>query len=308
MGMADPVISAARAVIAGGFDGLGGRYSANMQAAQAQDRYDAEHYPVARAVGQGAGTVAAVAGLGATPLGAAGAVARFAPAVGRLAPGVGHVLRLGATAGAGGGVIGQAASDLASRRFSSGADYLGAGVGGAIGGLAAPYVGATQGGAVAGGAIPAAQAVFSGRMPSIDEVSRGAVGGAAFGAAVGGLGTKYSERLSTRAKGAFGERLSISNTRLRGETPVAKHERIPLQGGSKRFGYFQPDHTTNTGRYIEAKFGDAATLTTRQRQALRQGQPLEVQHWLPRDVAAFLGAAGGSAVPGQIARPNRPNR
>lgn len=303
MGAADPVTSAVRATFTPGANAWIDRYGANMRVAQAQDQYDAQAYPVARMVGQGVGTVGAVAALGATGLAAAGAVGRLAPTAGRLVPQVGHVLRVAGATGAGAGIAGQSISDLASGRLSPVTDYVGAGVGGGIGGLSAPYVGATQGGAIAGGAIPAAQAIFSGRLPSVDEVSQGAVGGALFGSIVGGIGAKRAGDLSVHAKGRLGEQLSRANTYLRGEipSPIKAKPRVVLEGGSRRNGYIVPDQQTNTGRLVEAKFGERAGLSRNQMRAIKEGVPLNVESWLDRDIAAVFGVGSAAARPDQAA-------
>lgn len=300
MGAADPVTSALRATFSSDGGAWGDRYSANMRAAQAQDRYDAEHHPLARTVGQGVGTVGAVAALGATPLGAAGAVGRLAPAAGRLAPQAGHVLRVTGATGGLGGLAGQVVSDGASRRLSSPTDYLGAVAGGTIGGLVAPYLGATQGSAVAGAAIPAAQAALSGRLPSMDAVSHGAVESALLGSVLGGAGARFTGQLPKEAKGKLGETLSRINTYLQGETPIELHKRVYLRGATKTRGYIKPDHQTKTGRLVEAKFGDNARFTPNQKRALSQGLAgFSPEHWKLRDIAAMLGV-GASAATSEI--------
>lgn len=304
MGAADPVTSALRATFDPDRRAWGERYNANMRAAQTQDKYDAEHHPLARTVGQGVGTVGAVAALGATPFGAAGAVGRLAPTAGRLIPHAGHVLRLTGSVGAAGGVVGQGVSDLASGRRSSLTDYAGAALGGGIGGLAAPYLGAAQGSAVAGGAIPAVQAALSGRLPSMDAVSQGAVGGALLGTVLGGAGARNTARWSNKNKGDLGEILSLASSITRGEVPIELQKQVALKGGSLKKGYIKADHQTHTGRLVEAKFGLRAGFTPNQKKAIAEGLAgFTPEHWLPRDIAAILGVGSSASVSGQAGRP-----
>lgn len=300
MGMADPATSALRA-LRGGVDGWGGRYQANLQAAQAEDSYDARHFPVARAAGQVAGAGGALALM--APLGAAGAVARFAPTAGRLGQQAGHVFRLSTTAGAGSGLVGQSASDAIAGRLSPFSDYVGAVVGGALGGLAAPAVGAVQGSAIAGGAIPAAQAAFAGQMPSLDEVSKGFAGGALLGPALTRASTAPIRGMTSNQKGRLGETLSLIDTHLRGEPLTGIQKRVDFPWSTPRAGFVKIDHQTPL-RNVEAKFGPFARLTDNQKRAIRAGLlELDVIHWLPRDLAAITGVSGASLFSGQMARP-----
>ena len=301
MGIADPASSALRA-LRGGMDGWGSRYQANLRAAQTEDSYDARHFPVARAAGQIAGAGGALALM--APLGAAGAVARFAPAGGRLAQQAGHVFRLSTATGGGTGLAGQFASDVIAGRPSSLGDYAGAVAGGAVGGLAAPVVGAVQGGAIAGGAIPAAQAIFAGQAPSLDEVSIGFVGGALLGPALTRASVAPIGRMTSNEKGRLGETLALIDTRLRGEIPIGIQKRVDFPWSTPRSGYIRLDHLTPV-RNVEAKFGPRADFTKNQRRAIREGLiELDVIHWLPRDIAAATAVGGGSLFSGSMARPN----
>ena len=301
-GLGDRAVAGTRALLdaAHGAD-LGRAFGSHMADERAQDQYDAAHYGVARNVGQVLGTGAQIAALG--PLeGLVGGVARIPQATAFLA-------RETAALGAVGGVIGvggQAITDLARGRVSSAGDYGGAALGGAVGGVASRWLGAGHSGALGGVVTSLAQDRLNGRQFSFDRAHGAAILGGVMGAAGGRLGQRLSDDLPIAMKGQLGEDMSRARTWLRGDKVLAEAKRAePLEAG----GYTIPDHLTQGGETVEAKFGPFARLSRRQLQAF--DQPLSnyrVDHFLPRDFGAVVGfpAALGGYDGFLAASPTRP--
>lgn len=261
---------------------LRGAYEGRIAAERKRDRYDAEHYRTARAVGQVIGTGAQVAALGP----AEGLVAGGA----RIAEASPEIAVLGG-AGAAAGVGGQAISDVSRGKVGSVGDYVGAGLGGTVGALASRGGRAGYAGAAAGAATSLAQDLLNGRVPSVDKARSAALAGGVMGTAGGMLGRSWSDELPIKAKELIGERFSRLRTWARGdETRVGPKSREYLEEG----GYTVPDQRTYRGStprdIVESKFGRKAALSRRQRQAYEQ--PLSnyrVDHSLPRDPGVLIG-------------------
>ena len=127
-------------------------YRRQLELERGQNRYDEAVHPVARTTGKVTGTVAQVAvpGWGWTRLAAAPRMAQAAP----------MILKEGSKlvgAGAVAGMVMQAADDLVERRMGSAGDYIGSGIGGGAGALAAIYGGPGYAGGVTGGTTSLAQ-------------------------------------------------------------------------------------------------------------------------------------------------------
>jgi hypothetical protein len=272
--------------LAGGQGGPGSwpaRYGALLEAERQQDRYDQANFGGARLAGQGVGTVAGI-GLTGGALGGLNALRGVSaiPAAARLAPNFGHVVRVGALAGGGTGAAGQAVADSLTGRLSAPTDYLGAIAAGALGGAAAPYVGTRRAAVLAGAAGPWLQATLAGSNAQPAEAIAGAL--------LGPIGVRRVEagvaaafnRLAKDQKQAIGEQLSLISSFTRGERPVGIQRRTYLKGG----GYTVADHVTKK-HVIEAKAGEHASLSMRQRQARRELENYIVEHWLPQDLGAM---------------------
>jgi hypothetical protein len=252
--------------LAGGQGGPGSwsaRYGALLEAERRQDRYDQANFGGARLAGQGVGTVA---GIGLTG-GALGGL---------------NVLRGVSAIPAGTGAAGQAVADSLTGKLSAPTDYLGAIAAGALGGAAAPYVGTRRAAVLAGAAGPWLQATLAGSNAQPAE--------AIVGALLGPIGVRRVEagvaaafnRLAKDQKQAIGEQLSLISSFTRGERPVGIQRRTYLKGG----GYTVADHVTKK-HVIEAKAGEHASLSMRQRQARRELENYIVEHWLPQDLGAM---------------------
>jgi hypothetical protein len=264
-------------------------YGRHYAGTQALDAYDAKYHPIARTVGQLAGTAAQVAALG--PLeGIVAGGARIAEATPLIAR---EVTALGG-AGAAGGVGGQFISDLSRGRAGSLGDYAGAAIGGAVGTLSARAGRAGRAGAAMGGVTSLAQDVLNGRISSIDDASsavdrarQAALVGGVFGAVGGLAGRAWSNGLSRAEKGQLGEDFSRLRTWARGDQTLPgpkTYER--LEDG----GWTIPDQRTTGADIVESKFGPSARLSPRQMQAFNQ--PLDgyrVDHSLPSDVGILTG-------------------
>jgi hypothetical protein len=271
----------ALAEAAQGYD-LARSYARHYAGTQALDAHDEVYHPIARTVGQIAGTGAQIAALGpAEGLLAGGArIAEATPLITR------EIAALGGS-GAGVGVGGQAISDFANGHPSSLGDYAGAAVGGMAGALAARGGRAGYAGAAMGGATSLVQDALNGRTPSIDKARQAALTGGVLGTSGGLLGRGWSDSLARKEKELLGEDFSRLRTWIRGDQtlPGRKTAERLVDGGSTI-----PDQRTLGGQLVESKFGRFADLTKRQRQAFYQ--PLEnyrVDHALPRDVGVFAG-------------------
>lgn len=288
-GLGDRAYAATRAIVdAANGANLAQSYSRHYSGTQALDAYDEAHHPIARGVGEVAGTAAQIGLLGAGEGGVA--ALRGLSQARRISQASGLIAREGLALGAGGaglGLGGQAVGDLARGKPSSPQDYAGAAVGG-VAGVGATILGrgrASIGGAADGAVTSIVQDLFNGRPVSLDRAREAAAAGATIGALTGGAGRGASNNLSRAAKGRLGEDLSEVRTRIRGDAPLPA-ERVDLDRG----GHTIPDHMTGLGDPVEAKFGNYARLSLRQRQAY--DQPLanyRVDHFLPRDIGALFG-------------------
>lgn len=312
LGLFDPV--------AAGVDVLRGKgdFRTNLARQQAQDAADAQSHPIARRAGMAGGAVASVLVPGAEGLAAARAIGALgsraglaeagaaARAVatgasireGRLAQsGLSHLMRVGGVTGAGSAVVGKAGSDLVTGRHASIPEWAGTIAGGGLGGVASPFAGPVAGGALTGAIMPTAEAVAAGRLPSLDDVYAGTLAGAVGGRLGGQIAGRKLGGLNSQAKGKLGERLSEANALLGGEQILARQRRLDLKGSNGRSGFTRVDLST-AGREIEAKLGDHARLSERQRQAINENVlNYVVEHWLPRDIKAFSGVGLGALLP-----------
>lgn len=266
---------------------IGQAYSDGLDMERARDQYDAAHHPAARLVGQVIGTGAQLAALG--PLeGAVAGGARMAQAT-RLIP-----REIAAIGGAGGaaGVGGQAISDLARGHLSSLGDYAGAGVGGAVGGLASMGGRGSYAGAADGVATSLSQDLFNGRTPSLDRARQAAGVGGTFGA-IGGVLGRFSSNANSginkgiagSAKDKIGEDFSQLRTLARGDTTISlKKTREYFQ--NRKYTY--PDQRTASGQLVESKFGRTAKLSDPQKGAHRHLSNYRVDHTLPQDVGVLF--------------------
>jgi hypothetical protein len=364
-GLADRGLAAADALSKGGVAGFGDRYAHEMATKRAEDAYDEAHYGGARNVGRAvgfAGSLAATGGFGlggVAAKGAAGAarlvgaantsqrVLKLGGVTRRLAETVSSTKRvanlsgkglttLAAGGGAASGIAGQAVTDAMSGRRGGVGDYVGAGLGGAVGGLAmraglplarsgasrerslAGGVGRALrdprlAGAVEGSATAAFQALANGGIPTPMEVAEAARGGA-IGARFGDLIGKYgSNALPSAVKGQLGEYLSVLKTRAGGEGHPLYSGRGPefdarMPGAVDGPGIQQDvylskgktiaDHVTRDGTAVEAKFGRWADLTTSQKLARKElTDRYRIDHWLPSDIGRAAGAGVAALGP-----------
>ena len=260
---------------------FGKAYTRRMAEERASDQYDSAHYGAARMVGQVAGTAAQIAALGPAEGLLTGGV-RMAEATPLLAR------ELGVLGGVGGatGVAGQVVSDRASHRQGTLGDYAGAALGGAVGSLASTRGRGGLAGAAAGATTSVAQDLFNGRAPSFDRAQQAAVDGGALGLGGGVAGRAVSNRVPMKVKEGLGEMASRIRTMARGDSTTFEGkfaQRLP--GG----GYTIPDQRTYLGEVVESKFGRAASLSKRQRQAYAELPNYRVDHSLPRDVGVAFG-------------------
>jgi hypothetical protein len=260
---------------------FGQAYDRRMAAERARDQYDAMHYGLARNLGQVAGTGVQLAMLGPLEGPLVGArIAEAAPLAAREIAAIGGV---GTVAGMGS----QAVSDLSAHRRSSVGDYLGGGLGGAVGALSSMGGSAGYAGALGGATTSVAQDLFNGRVPSVTRARQAAVTSGLLGAGAGRLGRNWSNVLPPREKGDLGEDFSRLRNWARGDEALQgpKHREYLDDGG-----YTVPDLRTSLGQIIESKFWLQSRLSPRQSQAYQQ--PLSnyrVDQALPQDVGAIVG-------------------
>ena len=273
-------------------DSLQRSYIRHLAGTRAQAAYDETHHPISRLAGEAAGTAAQIALIGAGE----GVIAagkglsqarRIKQASGLIAREAAVLTGGGAAAGAGG----QALDDIAHRRAGSTGDYIAASLGGAagVGSTILSRGRASLGGGVDGAVTSLGRDILNGRSPSLDRARAAAAAGALFGGAAGAAGRKWSRDLSRKETGDFGERLSEIRTLSRGDKPLPGPKvALKLDAGGRTI----PDHLTEAGEIVEAKFGNNAGLSRRQLQAYMQ--PLlkyRVDHFLPRDVGALAGTS-----------------
>jgi hypothetical protein len=272
-GAADPTLAAGDALIEGGVDGFGNRYSTSMATKRSDDAYDAEHYGSARTAGRVAGLAGSVAVMGAPAV--ERSIVRLLPQGAKVAEGLNlskygldprGLNTMAAVGGAGAGFAGQGVSDLMTGHLSSPADYFTAAGGGAIDGLATLHFGPAAGGAVGGGVTTAAQDYVDGRPPSLDRVLDSAHLSALMGQVAGTAGSYNSSRLPPKVKGDLGEAVSYFKTIAEGRGIPRLRKRFNLDDG----GYSITDQmfpTSAPGKNIgikEVKAGPTARLSTPQ--------------------------------------------
>ncbi|WP_334162010.1 hypothetical protein [Phenylobacterium sp.] len=299
LGAADRVLSAGEALLDGGVQGFGDRYSAEMRERRAEDSYDSAHYGVARTTGRAVGFVGGLAATGGVASAGRVALSRLPQAAKlitavekapRLKVGVDPrgLGRLAAGAGAAGGVTAQVVEDVATGRPSSPGQYGAAAVGGATGGLATLRYGPMHGGAIGGASEAVASDIAAGRAPSAERAIGAAHGGALLGKAGDVLGTYGTASLPRRLKGEVGEALSYGKTLARGKKPNVSKDKVDV-GGRK---FSKPDQKIGDD-YLEAKMGPYADLTRNQRllqaKLKREGKELLIDAWQFRDVGRAAG-------------------
>lgn len=326
-GLADRGLAAAEALMAGGVQDFGRNYDANMAIKRSEDARDEREFAAARNTGRFVGLVTGLAATG--PAGAAvKAGLRGAPRLAKVmtqAARKPQKLKVGVdprgltTAAVGGGALvgvgGQGANDLISGKASSAQDYMGAALGGGLGGAAAlrraPLMTkAVLAGAVGGGATELAQDALDGRAISIgDAIGAAHVGGVTAGL-LDGVATHALAAAPSRVKGVVGEGLSafktLSRSRVPGRqrpVPVGRYRPVPDQRMERGFlGLRQLDGE----EYLEAKMGPYANLSRAQR-ALRNLDPARfaIDAWQFRHAgraASLLGGPAGAQVVGEDRR------
>lgn len=299
LGTADRVLSAGEALLDGGVQGFGDRYTAEMRQRRAEDSYDSAHYGAARTVGRAVGLVGGVAATGGVASAGRVALSRLPQAAKlitavhkapRLKVGVDPrgLGRLAAGAGATGGVTAQVVEDVATGRPSSPGQYGAAALGGAVGGLGTLRYGPMYGGAIGGASEAAASDIAAGRAPSADRAIGAAHGGALLGKAGDVVGTYRTAALPVHLKGKVGETLSYAKTRARGKIPTPKKDPVPVGGGKVSI----PDQKIGDD-YLEAKMGPSANLTPNQwllkAQTEAKGDEFLIDAWQFRDVGKAVG-------------------
>ncbi|HVI32801.1 hypothetical protein [Phenylobacterium sp.] len=299
LGAADRVLSAGEALLDGGVQGFGDRYTAEMRQRRAEDSYDSAHHGAARTVGRAVGLVGGVAATGGVASAGRVALSRLPQAAKlitavhkapRLKVGVDPLGlgRLAAGAGATGGVTAQVVQDVATGRPSSPQQYGAAALGGAVGGVATLRYGPMHGGAIGGASEAAASDMAAGRMPSADRAIGAAHGGALLGKVGDVAGTYRTAALPAHLKGEVGEALSYAKTLARGKKPNVSKDKVGVGGGK----FSKPDQKIGDD-FLEAKMGPHANLTRNQRllqaKLNREGKKLLIDAWQFRDVGKAAG-------------------
>jgi len=276
-------------------------YQDGMASARAQDAEDWRLHPYARVAGGVAGTGASL--LVASPL----ALGRAAAGGARMAA-LADVTRLKATAGLVGqevagltglgalnGAAGQAVTDHVLGRTSPLSDYAGAALGGGTTTAALLATRRPQASAALGGATTSlAQDLFGGRPLSVDEALQSAALSGATSGLVSPVVARRVNRLRPSEKGKLGERLSEGRSQLRGDAPrEGGKPRVPVGGGRVAI----PDHQTQSGLYVEAKFGPSADLSKNQKKAFSMDPDgFRLDHFLPQDVGAAAATMASNYV------------
>lgn len=283
LGLGDKAYAGTRALVdaANGAD-LGAAWRSRMAAERARDDYDARNYRAARTVGEIGGTALGLAALGPVDAMLAGGVriAQAAPMVAREAAVLGGV-------GAGGGVLSQGVTDLQRRHLGSVGDYAGSAVGGAATALASARGRPGQAGAIGGATTSIVQDALNGRSIDWSGAGQAALAGGYAAAPFGYAGRRYSDGLPMADKGKLGEAMGRVRTMANGREPIAGGERVRLDGSGK---ITVLDEGSSVGQMSEQKFGRSIrNLRPNQREAYNQfGDRYRVDHFLPRDVGAFV--------------------
>jgi hypothetical protein len=299
-GIYDPAVAAAKATFEpGGLDGWQDRFRADRAHEQAQDQYEAAHYPTARTAGQVSGTLLSLAAGGPLSGGA------------RIAGAAGITAREAATLMAAHGAIGaglQTASDAAQGRPMSWRDELGAALGGAATGAAGIRLPPGRAGALGGAVTSATDDLLNGRPVSLQGVANGALAGRFAGGVPGIAGRAWSNGLSMQEKGVLGEQLGALRNRVNGRPTgvLAKKSRDAISGQNGK--YWLPDRQVGDTRY-EDKFGYKAELRGNQKLAQSAlGPKFVLSHFTPDDIAKLVGlpsALVGTATARALPPPQR---
>lgn len=269
-GAADHAGAVVDALFGKGEGGLGARYKQSIARKHAEDTYDAQHYGAARTSGKVAGAVGGIVLMGAPGL--AKAVVTRAPKVASLLTRVDPrgLTTLATGAGAASGVAGQVTSDVLRQDLGTPGDYVGAAVGGAVGGLDTIRGGALRGGATGGAVTSVAQDVLNGRPVSVERAASSAHVGGTVGHVAGEVGERMTAALPALDKGRIGERLSFAKALGRGKVATQEGRKVDLPGHKTPKGkekYSLPDWRIGKDR-IEAKMGPSAELTGNQKLAM----------------------------------------
>lgn len=286
LGAGDHIYAGARAV-GDAFQGqdLGRAYKSRMATERARDQYDAKYHAIARTAGQVVGTGVGLAALGPLDAALAGGVriAQATPMLAREAAVLGGV-------GAGGGVVGQAATDIQRRRLGTVGDYAGSALGGATGALASARGAPGQAGALGGATTSAAQDVLNGRHVNWRGAGEAALAGGYAAGPAGLAGRQWTEGLRFTNKGKLGEAMGRVRTTANFEKPVPGSRRVDVTpDGSPRKRVTVVDQKLPGDRFAEFKLGRGAKLSTNQRLLYRRDpSKYRVDHFLPRDVGAIL--------------------
>jgi hypothetical protein len=321
LGLADPLEAGTEALVGmGGSGNFQQRYQ-NQLALQHQD--DAEAQREFPELYKWSGRAGALGGMIASgEIRVPGVIAKAVPAVGRAVKAVQSTRRIGfvpggfgtmgAVGGATIGATGQVVGDAARGKASSPMDVLDAAAGGAVSGYEAtrgrPVFGAAVGSGVTTGLQDANRGVWS-----LDDVLQSAQTGAYAGQAFNGLGRFGSNALPNQAKKVLGEGLTFAKSWARGEPiPISEPAYSPevvanlptaeegLAGPQRNIGlsrrYTKADWISMPGNAYEAKFGAFAGPTSAQRRAaVELAGRYFYDHWLPSDVGVV--AAGWLAPP-----------
>lgn len=308
LGQDDKLIAGLQTAMGQGRGGWADRYNQNLR--QQNDRMEtvARAHPLSTSVGEAAGIGTALMVGNPFAIGRSGVmsvvktVPRYRPAK-PPSPRLQTKPREYATVVAGTGLLNgglEGAASLATGHTGTVGDYAGATIGGALGGLATFGVGPRLGAAVEGGMTPVAQALLNGRAISPREV-RNRVAAGAFFANTGEVSSiRKVNNLSSKQKGRLGEALSVAKTLARLDLPLSLQEDIHLALGGKTVA----DQLTLTKKIVEAKFGQYARLTHRQRQAKAEfPERYRHDHWQKEDVGKIGGYGLGNLGTNAIALP-----
>lgn len=291
---------------------FGAAYKQRIAEQHASDAYDAAHYGVARTIGTvgslfipsgGLGAVARLVGKAPQALRLGGkivqALEKVSGPAAKLAPRIAQVTRLSGreraavgVVGAGGGVAGQGVSDLIQGRLSSPQDYAGAAFGGTAEALAALRGNPKLAAALGGAGTSLTQDALNGRSLSASDAAKAAYASSLLSSAASKIAARKAAQATIKQKEILGETGSKIRTLMNLDwTTSTKKQRYQLKAlDGYNQGYTYPDQRTALGKLIESKFGEAAGLSYRQKQAhLQLGPAYRVDHFLPRDVGSAAG-------------------
>lgn len=292
---------------------IGVSYRSRIDRERVLDAEDSRRFAAARAGGQvlGVGAQVVIGGALLGPLGAMFIPAARGVRIAQAAPLVLRETAALAAAGAGTGVVGQAASDVTNGRLATAGDYGGAAVGGTLGALAVRRGNIPQASAAAGFTQSVAQDTLNGGldMHSAAAARESAAVGALVGGVVGRGATQYADGMSRKAKELTGEQASRIRNFVRGDrTGPATKTKENLPGGGHTFPDLRSYRNGEVSELIESKFGRHARLSKRQRQAVETLSNYRVDHILPRDIGAALGLPASILYPWDRASRSRTPR